>query len=311
MLKNLLLFVICLMVSVPSMAQDNVESQIFVPPGSTYFPKAEAQAKALKRASLPPKQTIKANEIIVSLVHYHYMEPDQFGLLMKVPNSVSGCFEVSPLEYEVKFVADTYMDVTVKSFRRKTIKTQNPEFDCNKKSQTVTGLIVLNANDLKKRGIKEIKFNNGSARDVYNIAYKQDSITLTPQSMTAFKAMGLSGPDKDRLTYFYSNENLVALHVPMALDNDSVKQAVNNLASKNSLMPVKNHEDLDTNGNLNGNGHVYYFMDPRGKTLSMLNDDGYMELGAIRIPRPHINEGGRTTIPISLKVFATRPETTL
>jgi len=305
MLKNLLLFVICLIVTAPVHAQ--VESQIFVTPGSTYQPRAELQAKAAKRASLPPKQTIKAKEIIVSLVHYHYMEPDQFGLLMKVPNSVSGCFEVSPLEYEVKFVADTYMDVTVKSFRRKTIKTQNPSFDCNQKSQVVTGLVVLNANDLKERGVEEIRFNNGTARDVYDIAYKQDSIVLTPQSMVAFKASGLSGPDKDRLTYFYSNENVVALHVPMALDTDAVKQAVNNLAYRNSLMPVNNQEGLDTTGT----NHIYYFMDPRGRTLSMLNEDGYMELGAIRIPRPHINEGGQTTIPISLKVFATRPETTL
>jgi len=305
MLKNLLLFVICLIITAPATAQ--VESQTFVPPGSNYTPRAELQAKALKRASLPKKSAIKAKEIIVSLVHYHYMEPDQFGLLMKVPNTVSGCFETSPLEYEVKFVADTFMNVTVKSYRQKTIKTQNPEFDCNQKSQAVTGLVVLNAKDLKQRGIKEIRFNNGTSRDVYDITYKEDSITLEPQSMVAFKASGLSGPDKNRLTYFYSNENLVALHVPMALDSDSVKQAVNNLAYRNSLMPVTNKEGLDTSGT----DHIYYFMDARGRTLSMLNDDGYMELGAIRIPRPHINEGGKSTIPISLKVFATRPGTTL
>jgi len=107
MLKNLLLFVICLIITAPATAQ--VESQTFVPPGSNYTPRAELQAKALKRASLPKKSAIKAKEIIVSLVHYHYMEPDQFGLLMKVPNTVSGCFETSPLEYEVKFVADTFM----------------------------------------------------------------------------------------------------------------------------------------------------------------------------------------------------------
>lgn len=312
MLKHLLLVLFIFTAFAPDTLayddkNDKIESQIFVTPGSTYEATASNKIRALKEASLPPSKKIEVNNVTVSLVHYHYMEPDQFGLLLKVPNVTNGCFEVSPLEYEVSFVADTYMDVKIKNFRRKLQKTQNVQFDCKQRNQAVTGLIVLNAKDLKKRGVKEIRFDNGEIRDVYNISYKEDSIVLKPESMVAFKATGLSGPDENRLTYFYSAENLVALHVPMALETDDVRMKVNQLAYKNSLMPVFEQEGLDTDGT----NHVYYFMDPRGKTISMLNEDGYMELGAIRIPRPLIGQGGQSFIPISLKVFATRPETTL
>lgn len=313
MLKYLLLLLTCLSVSMPALAQDEdeIESQIFVEPGSSYSPTASNTIRELKKASLPPSKKIEVNAVNVSLVHYNYMEADQFGLLLKVPNVTSGCFEVSPLEYEVNFVADTYMDVKIKSFRRELKKTQNVAFDCNQKNQAVTGLVVLNAKDLKERGVKEIRFDNGQIRDVYEISYKEDSIVLKPTSMIAFKATGLSGPDKNRLVYFYSDENLIALHVPMALETDNVTQQVRDLAYKNSLIPVFKQEGLDTDGPLGGGGHVYYFTDPRGKTLSMLNEDGYMEFGAIRIPRPFIGQDGKSFIPISLKVFATRPETTL
>jgi hypothetical protein len=312
MLKYLFVILLTFVVIASANAQynedeDNIESQIFVPPGSTFEPKAEKLIRSLKKNSLPPSRKIEVNEVTVSLVHYHYMEPDQFGLLLKVPNVTNGCFEVSPLEYEVNFVADTYMDVKIKSFRRELKKTQNVAFDCNQRNQAVSGLIVLNANDLKERGVKEIRFNNGEISDVYNISYKEDSIVLKPESMIAFKARGMSGPDKNRLVYFYSNKNLIALHVPMALETDNVRQQVNQLAYRNSLMPVFDQEGLDTTGT----NHVYYFMDPRGRTISMLNEDGYLEMGAIRIPRPLIGAGGKSIIPISLKVFATRPETTL
>ncbi len=308
MFKNLLLFTFCLMLSSSLWAQnDNIESQIFVPPGSTYEATASETIKRQKSASLPPRQSIDVNEVSVSIVHYHYMEPDQFGLLMRAADITSGCFTVSPLEYDVKFIADQFVDVKIKSFRRTIKKTQNPQFDCDQKSQAVTGLVVLNAKDLQKRGIQQIRFENGKTRDVYKVSYQKNSITLTPESMVAFKANGLTGPDKDRLVYFHSVKNLIALHVPMAKNSDDVLPQINTLAARNSLRPVNNGEGVKNDGD----NHVYFFLDTRGRFLSQLNEDGYTPLGEIRVSRPFIGQQGLSSMPVPLKVFATRPETTL
>lgn len=313
MIKNILLATLAiflpLMLSLPAFAQsdDNIESQIFVPPGSTYEATASSTIQTIKEASLPPKQSIEVNNVIISLVHYSYMEPDQFGLLMRAPDVTNGCFKDSPLEYEVNFVAESYMSVKIKSFRRTIKKTQNPQFDCDQKSQSVTGLIVLNANDLKKRGIKEIRFDNGSVRDIYAISYKKNSITLKPESMVAFVATGLTGPDEDRLAYFYSDKNIVALQVPMAIESDDLTNTVRTLAARRSLVPILNHEGLDTSGK----DHIYYFTDARGNSLKNLNEDGYAEIGTIRTTRPFIGQGGVSGAPVPLRVFITRPETKL
>lgn len=307
MFKNLLLFTLSLVFSLPVWAQSNSESQIFVPPGSTYEATTGDRIKRQKQASLPPKQSIDVSEVSVSLVHYHYMEPDQFGLLMRASDITSGCFTVSPLEYEVNFIADQFVDVKIKSFRRTVQKTQNPQFDCNQKSQAVTGLVVLNAKDLQKRGIQKIRFDNGKAQDNYAVSYQKNSITLTPESMVAFRATGLTGPDKNRLVYFHSVKNLVALHVPMAQNSDDVLQQINILASRHSLRPAENTEGVKNDGE----NHVYFFLDTRGKILPQLNDDGYTPLGDIRVTRPFIGQRGMSGAPVSLKVFATRPETTL
>lgn len=309
MLENLRLYFLFLLLVIPvtSLSANDGESQIFVTPGSTYTPTASETIEKLQRASLPPKQTSEVNEVSVSLVHHHYMERDQFGLLLKVPDITSGCFEVSPLEYEVNFIADEYIDIKVKSFRRTLQETQNPAFDCDQSAQAITGLVVLNATDLQERGIKEIRFSNGKVRDIYALSFSDDSIVMTPQSMIAFKAKGMVGPDKDKLIYQYKGDNIVALHVPMARENDNVDAEVQMLAMRLGLSAIDSDKPLEKTGNR----HVYLFEDKRGTALNNLNDDGYAEVGAIRVTRPFIGQRGVSGAPVALKVFITRPETSL
>ena len=289
----------------PAAAQD--DSQIFVTPGSTYTATASEIRRLLKEQSRIDTGKIEVNEVEVSLVHYHYMEPDQFGIMLKTPNSVSGCFNISPLEYEATFIEGNYMDIKVKDFRRTPVKTENVAFDCDQKSKVVSGLIVLSAEDLQKRDVDEIRFSLGRNRDSYHVVFQPDSIQLIPDSQISFKAKGLTGPDKNKLVHYYSGKTLVALHVPMARKDEDIAQSVRNLAYKNALTPVFEQEGLDTSGNNN----VFYFMDPHGRTLDRLGEDGYAEFGSIQTVRPYDGPNGRQGLPIPLKVFVTRPGTSL
>ncbi len=291
----------------PSSAQDEANNQIFVPPGSLFQNKAAEISRIRKEQSLAKSGKIEINQVQISLVHYHYMDPDQFGIMMKLANQTSGCFDVSPLEYEASFIDDNYMDIKVKNYRRKITKTKNPSFDCDQKSKVVSGLVVISAADLKKKNIRQIRFNNGKVQDYYNVSILPDSIQLKPESMVAFKAQGLIGADKNKLVHYFSGKTLVAVHVPMANEGEDIAQSVRNLAYKSALQPVFEQEGLDTSGKNN----VFYFMDPQGRTLDRLNDDGYAELGSIQVPRPYDGPQGRQGLPTALKVFVTRPGTNL
>lgn len=304
--KLLLIALSFLVFAAPAKAQE-MDSQIFVPPGATFQNNAADVSRILKERSLAKSSKIEIKNVEVSLVHYHYMDPDQFGIMMKLANSVSGCFNLSPMEYEASFIDDYYMDIKVKDFRRTPVKTKDVAYDCDQKSKVVSALVVVSAKDLEKKQIRQIRFSNGNTRDAYNVTIQPDSIQLEPESMAAFKAVGLAGPDKNRLIHYFSGKALVALHVPMANKGEDVAQSVRNLAYKRALQPVFEQEGLDTSGK---NG-IFYFMDPNGGILDQLNDNGYTELGSIQVLRPYDGPNGRTGLPVALKVFATRPGTTL
>ena len=295
------------MFSQPVIANDGVESNVFLPPGTDYENKAAILNRILKEESFEKNNKIEVNKVYMSLVHYNYMEPDQFGILMKTPNSETGCFEITPIEYEASFIDNNYMDIKIKDYRRTKVKTQDVTFDCDQKSKVVTGLVVVSASELQKRGIRQIRFSNGEFRDHYDVIFLPDSIRLKPQSMIGFKAEELVGPNKDYMVYYFSDKALVAVHVPMAQDGEDISQKVRNLAYRSALQPVFEQEGLETSGE----GNVFYFMDPTGQSLNNLNEDGYVELGSIQVLRPYVGTKGREGIPISLKVFLTRPGTTL
>ena len=308
MIKNIFLIALITLIFIPTAQAEEADgSQIFVAPGSLYQNNAARVNQVLKERSFSKTDKQDVGNVQISLVHHHYMDADQFGILMKLADVSSGCFELSPLEYEANFIDNNYMDIKIKNFRRKVMKTENPEFDCNQGSKVVSGLVVLSAKELKKRGVREIRFDNGQVRDAYVVTIKKDSIVLKPDSMIAFKAQGLTGPDKDKLVHYFGGKGMVAVHVPMANKGEDIAQRVRTLAYKNSLTPIFEQEGLDTSGD----GNVFYFMDPQGKTLGGLNEDGYTELGTIQVTRPYIGPNGRQGLPTPLKVFATRPGTTL
>lgn len=271
------------------------ESQTFVPPGSEWVNQAEQNIKILNQKNLIEKGGVVPQELQLSIVHHSYMEPDQFGILMKVPQTVTGCFDISPIGYEAKFIADLYMDINVTSYTVTPKKTQHVEYACNQGYQTATGLIVVSANDLRSRGTRQIRFTNGLARDNYNIIYSGDSITLQPQSMIVFKAKN------GNLTYGLNPQNIISLEVPMAKEGDDISEAIRTLAAQKGLSPVTDMESLPPSMKQESND--FYYVDETGRYTDSLNENGYAEIGVIPVARAQIDENGASSKNVPLKVF--------
>src|SRR5688572_11778756 len=111
-MKKLVLIILALFaLATPCLAEEDTDNQIFVPPGTSYTNEAADVSRQLREQSLAKTKKIEVNKVDVSLVHYHYMDADQFGIMMKMPNAVTGCFDVSPLEYEARFIDNNYMEI--------------------------------------------------------------------------------------------------------------------------------------------------------------------------------------------------------
>ena len=304
MKKLALLLILSFYVTLPTHAQ---EQQTFLPMGTSWDNTAARTSQQLKQQSLSASTAIPAGIVNVSIIHPNYLESNQFGLLMSKANSIIDCNEYSPLEYEASYIENYYMDINVKHYRRTLKETQSPQFDCDTKSKIISGLIIFNVDDLKKKNVRQMRFSNGTSRDTYNVSITEDSVRLTPESMTAFKAQNLQGPDKTYIEYNFTDNTLLTLQVPMAQDGEDVMQAVRSLASQNALQPVFERKGLDTSGQNN----VFYFTDPNGRALEQIGTEGYTEFGTISVTRPYDGPNGRVGMPTPLKVFLTRPNVTL
>jgi hypothetical protein len=255
---------------------------------------------ALAQASKFQNGFIKPNQIFLSLIHYDYMDKDQFGILMKLKDNISGCFDISSLQYEAKFIEPYYMDIKVEDFRRTAIK---PGKACDLKTQNVSSLIVLNKRDLQQRQIRQIRFSNGSANDFYDLKIYAKSIEFYPRSMIVFKGTNMVGAKKNRMVLNFMDNNILALKVPMAQDGEEIELQLRNLAYKTGMRPIFDMDGLDTSGEDN----IFYFTDETGDNLKNLGNDHYIELGEIEVKRPYQGANGLTLTPVALKVFAMRP----
>lgn len=240
--------------------------------------------------------------INVSIIHPDYMEADQFGLLMKIPNAVSGCYHVSGLEYQTSFIEGNYMDIDVSGYRRTPMKTKDVAFDCAVGTQVITAMIPINAEDFRSRGIRQLRFKSGAIEDLYDVTVTSDSFTLTPTKATAFRPTNVNA--SGALVFNFAGQGIVALYVPMVNKGEDVAQAVQSLALKNGLMPA-------SDPNMPNTAKVFYFIDNSGNILSQIGENGYFELGAVPAIRPYQGGNGKQSLPMPLKVFATKPGTTL
>ncbi len=276
-----------------------VDDQTYAP-YSVFKNESEAVARALIQAERSQDGFIKPQQIYLSLVHHDYMDQNQFGIMMKVKSNISGCYDVTPLQYEAEFIEPYYMDIEVSDYRRTTKPDNEP---CDLRTQNISSMIVLNKQDLQRRQIKQIRFNNGFANDFYDLRIYPKRVELYPRSQIVFKAMELYGAQNKRMVLNFMDNNIVALKVPMAQKTDDFELQLRSLAYQTDMRPIFEMDGLDTSGKDN----IFYFTDESGKNLSMLGDEAYMEFGEIEVKRPYQGSNGLTVTPVPLKVFAMRP----
>lgn len=292
-----------------SFARAQTESQTYDPTFMTNGPQGAAkEAVAAQERKAAEQGFISPASVQVSLVRESYMEDNQFGLRMSLPDVVSGCFSYSPLEYEANFVDPYFLDIKVKKYR-KIEASGNPDTrKCDPQNKTSSAMMVLDKDDLKSRGVKEIRFSSDAGRDVYKVSLQDDILELIPESMTVFKAYPLSGELKDRLVHDFGNASTIALQVPMVNAGEDITEQVMSFATAHALTPVEKNVTMSLSDN---NKPTYYFKDSDGRFAAMIGADGYGEIGTITVMRPYDGPDGRTQTPVELRVFVTRPGTEL
>lgn len=307
--RSLFLALFLLLPAMPAMAQNdaNLPEMMTYDPTFTGGLNQEAERiRDLQRESLGDKGYITPTAVNISIVHPAYMDENQFGIQMAVPDVVSGCYTLTPLEYEAKFAQPDSLNIRVKHYRR--IAPQGANARCDTRNKMATALMVLDKKDLRARGTKEINFSTEAARDTYRIVLGDNRLELIPQSMMVFKAPGLTGELKDRLVYTFASSKMVALQVPMAKPGEDLSEEINGFARSRALTPA----NADAPTSWAGNGAAtYYFYDDGGHVVAQIAEKGYAELGKITVSRPYDGPDGRTEAPVTLSVFVTRPGTQL
>lgn len=289
-------------------SQSSEGGQTFLPPGTNYSNDAALIDRINRKSTnIKDPDIQKVTEVLLEFVREDYMEDKQFGIRMKIPENMTGCFEFSPLEYEASFIESTYMDIKVKNFRRKPIDTKNASYDCDKRNKAVSTMVITSADELERRRIQKIRFSNGQKTDYYQVRLYDDYIQLIPESMVIFKFPNISKGAEPKVTHHFRGEDvIIALHVPMAKENDNISDAVRQMAYKQALIPVSSVDGIRISS-----PNVFLFKDSNGSFLDGLNKDGYKEVGTIQVMRPYLSDRGLARTPVDLKVFATKPTTRL
>ena len=310
LIAPVLIVLLALVFAAPAMAQDeNLPEMMTYDPTFSGIPnEAGDYIRNLQKQSLTDKGFITPQVVQVSIVHEPFMDDDQFGIQMAVPDMVSGCYTLTPLEYEAKFTEPHFLDIKVKKYRRIAPEGTAALRKCDQQNKMATALMVLSKKDLEQKGTQEIRFSTEVASDNYRIIMDGGQMQLVPRSMVIFKAKPLGGPLKDRIIYAFANSKMVALQVPMSQAGEDLSHEIRSLAYSRGLAPV----DLDAKPSWNENGRAsYYFYDDGGLVTSRLDPEGYVTLGTIEVSRPMDGPEGRTETPVPLTVFATRPGTQL
>lgn len=315
--KHLLILSLCTVLQTSPVLFSNAQAQDdagSLPESQTYDPThsgmttAGDMMRADQESRLASKGFVAPTQIRVSIVHLDYMDDDQFGIMMIVPDMASGCETYSPLEYEAKFVDPYFLDIKVKKYRKIAPPAPTANKPCDRSTKVVSATMVLDRKDIQSRGTQEIRFSGEAGQDTYKLSFDGDRMELIPESQTMFKGSDLQGDLKDRLIYDFSNSKTIALQVPMAQPGEDLTDEIMEFASSHALKPVENRINvvLSETGTA-----TYYFQDNDGRFGAMIGPDGYGDMGSITVMRPMDGPDGRTQTPVELRVFVTRPGTQL
>jgi hypothetical protein len=294
-----LLFSALCVVSFPAAAQQKGESQIH-DYGFGWTNEAAQIDQYIKERSMREDGKIEPRLLHVSLVREDYMDDgDQFAIKLTAPDTVTGCVDFSPIEYEASFIDPYYLDIKVKHYKMEEITSQAPHLECPVSYRRAQALIPLSKKDLQSRGTKQIKFRTDSITEYYNLEIDGAKITLTPQSMAVFKADIDS--DSKTIALDMDDTKRLTLVVPMVREGEDVYDQLVSFANTRGLSVEPDTSNvLKTRPDRNS----IIVMDANGAMGAMMERGAMQEVGQISISRPVQTPQGVRNTKIPLTVFA-------
>ncbi len=143
---------------------------------------------------------------------------------------------------------------------------QHPEYECNRAGQQPYAEIVLNADMLKEKGTKQIKFKTSNGMEAYDIALTDHYAQLFPAKKQDPATMRLKAQQvaysKNPLKYWFYPAGTYILYAPDSSKGVDLRQEMDDFAKGRGLQPLENViEGFKSPLKLN---NAYYYVDGNG-----------------------------------------------
>lgn len=228
----------------------------------------------------------------------------EFTMRIMSLGAITGCLDMTPPKLIVEGTGPIMW-----------IKLEESRIGIDKSSQTCSGEnkyayadLKLDADKLTEDGTKKIVIKSkvvGRFSDI-DLDIQDESVTVTAK-MPDLTPLGI--PFKgasDVFTYWFYPENTVILYAPSANSEESIPNAITQLAHANKLIPLQSlYKDFIKPRHVS---NQYYFIDPAGTLLAQLKtQDDRVSIGAIETPEVFFGPEGPYNKPVKKTVFAKRP----
>lgn len=308
-MRSLSVFVLSVLLAGPAFGQSVYESQIH-DYGFGWTNDAAALDQYVKERNMRAQGEIIPDKVVMYLEREPYMDDgDQFALKFVVPESVTGCIDYSPIEYEANFVDPYYLNIDIKHYEEIKVSSDAPHLDCPRTYRRPEAVIPLSRKDLQARGTKQFKINGKNFRKVLNVAFEDNKVILREQP--GLLGVGLIQGREIKIDHYemdFDDAKRLALFVPMSRDGEDLYDQLVNFAGMQGLIV----EDKTLIGDPAWEGikstkpdrSYIIVMDRDGRLTSQFTDKEMREVGQISVLRPVQTPNGVRDANIPLTVFA-------
>ncbi|MGH1456961.1 MAG: hypothetical protein ACRBDI_09285 [Alphaproteobacteria bacterium] len=235
----------------------------------------------------------------VQFLDQPYDSISKFTMRIAAYEEVTGCASMSQSKVTVKDTLES-KNIEVKESEIK-LDNKTPRYtnyDCDIKSNSSYFDIILDRDDLIKRGIKKIKLTSEDYGD-----FTTADIEVTEQKID-FKTKTADGDYL--LTYWFLPENTVILHTPYANSNLDTKDLIKSYARQRGLLPVEERFEgymLPYDAK-----HYAMFIDRWNRIIRHIEDpEQHTVIGGINAARTVYGVNGPVEEPVHLDVYAFLP----
>ena len=180
----------------------------------------------------------------VSLLHPPGLQPGQVELHLSSTMQLTSCIHISSLPHMVKYSDDGDVTVTLKRF---TIDMRglndDPGYNCHQATvPTPTADVVLDRDDLRKRGTKHIEIvSDGGTTDRYDVILTDHQIRMQPSKEGGGVAVALPARPtlvRNPLQHWFYPAGTVILYVPGVPHGHDINDELEHAARARGLTPL-------------------------------------------------------------------------